>query len=366
MKDRRHRDEGAVMVFVAIMMVVLIAIGALVIDIGRLYVEKRVLQNGADAAALAVAWDCAGGVCDTAQKTADDYADANAKAGDSDRGYSDAEVCGTDGLGTCDPAFDPDYPHWVRVMTMSADDNDGVPDQVNYLLAPVMDLLDDGKIVTATAVVAWGSLASGGDTPFVFSACEFNYKGGTFPPVDDSIPDFPSGVNTIYFHGPQGDVDEAEEHCLPGIPSGLDLPGGFGRVGDVNGPCAYTVSDDGMAVRNPGNDLSKGCDLSSWQYNGTDDSLIVIALYDTVSRHSGGNGNNNNSIKAYHIAGFVGFKLMGYRMGGNRYWSYNESVCPIGPANSSYFCGEFTKVSVSRGDLGTGPNYGASVVKLIG
>ena len=45
------------------MLVALIGVGALVIDVGRLYVERRDLQNGADAAALAVAQDCAAGDC---------------------------------------------------------------------------------------------------------------------------------------------------------------------------------------------------------------------------------------------------------------------------------------------------------------
>ena len=57
------RDEGVVLVWVALMLVVLVGMGALVIDIGALYVEKRELQNGADAAALAVARDCVEGDC---------------------------------------------------------------------------------------------------------------------------------------------------------------------------------------------------------------------------------------------------------------------------------------------------------------
>ena len=59
----RHDDDerGAVLVWVALMLTVLIGVGALVIDAGALYTEKRQLQNGADAAALAVAADCANG-----------------------------------------------------------------------------------------------------------------------------------------------------------------------------------------------------------------------------------------------------------------------------------------------------------------
>ena len=42
---------------------VLLGLGAMVIDVGQLYQERAELQNGADAAALAVAKSCALGTC---------------------------------------------------------------------------------------------------------------------------------------------------------------------------------------------------------------------------------------------------------------------------------------------------------------
>src|SRR6187401_1591057 len=93
-----QRDEGAVMVWVALMMVVLLGAGAIVIDIGALYAEKRQLQNGADAAALAVAQDCANGSCSGYAARADTYADLNANDG----AANVALVCGVGpGLPAC-------------------------------------------------------------------------------------------------------------------------------------------------------------------------------------------------------------------------------------------------------------------------
>ena len=54
---------------------------ALVVDVGALLDERRQLQNGADAGALAVAHSCALGACDVA--LAEGLADANSRDGDS-------------------------------------------------------------------------------------------------------------------------------------------------------------------------------------------------------------------------------------------------------------------------------------------
>jgi Flp pilus assembly protein TadG len=76
---------------VAIMIVVLLGMGAIVVDFGQLYVERRELQNGADAAALAVAQDCAGGDCRDETATARTYANDNARDGKAGIG----DVCGS-------------------------------------------------------------------------------------------------------------------------------------------------------------------------------------------------------------------------------------------------------------------------------
>src|SRR5690349_18918245 len=61
--ERRKRDSehGGVAAVVAVLTAggVLLGMGALVIDIGRLYVEREQLQSGADAASLEVASNCA-------------------------------------------------------------------------------------------------------------------------------------------------------------------------------------------------------------------------------------------------------------------------------------------------------------------
>lgn len=67
-----RKEDGQTLILIALMMVVLLGFAALVIDVGRLYVAKREMQNAADAGALAGAQDLPD--ADAAKGTAVDYA----------------------------------------------------------------------------------------------------------------------------------------------------------------------------------------------------------------------------------------------------------------------------------------------------
>ena len=63
--ERLRSERGATAVLVGILLVPLVGCLAIALDVGALYVERGQLQNGADAAALAVAQECAeDGKCD--------------------------------------------------------------------------------------------------------------------------------------------------------------------------------------------------------------------------------------------------------------------------------------------------------------
>ena len=79
---RRAPDEqGAILILVVLLTVTLVAMAAMVIDVGALLDERRQLQNGADAGAMAVARSCALGACNGA--LAESLADLNSRDGDS-------------------------------------------------------------------------------------------------------------------------------------------------------------------------------------------------------------------------------------------------------------------------------------------
>jgi Flp pilus assembly protein TadG len=75
---RRLRGErGAAAVLFALVLVPMLGFTAIAVDIGSVYAERSRLQTAADAAALAVAQDCARGNCGDMQATADAMVTAN-------------------------------------------------------------------------------------------------------------------------------------------------------------------------------------------------------------------------------------------------------------------------------------------------
>jgi len=330
----RRDDSGAVLLLTSIMMVVLLGMGALVIDVGRFYVERRELQNGADAAALAVAQDCAGGSCGGATATARTYANANARDGKAGIG----ELCGSGpGLLAC-ATNPPNVPakNWVKVRTVTPDDN-----QVQYVLAPVLGH-DAGK-TSATAVASWGTVGSATTIPVAFSVCEFKALGGT---IDGS--QFPTQTGYVYLHG------DGPDHggCLT-TPSGLKLPGGFGWL-DQTGSCTASVSTGGWAGSDNGNDFPPNCDVTKWQ-----NAKVLVPLYDQTQL-SGSNGQ-------YHVVGFAEFKVLAYKLKPGAWNMPGNGKCP-GTTGNSGMClyGQFSHFVTTSGQTGTGPDFGATVVQMAG
>jgi hypothetical protein len=339
------RDDGVILLWVALMLVALVGMGALVIDIGALYVEKRELQNGADAAALAVAQDCAEGECGSGggSTRAQQYANLNANDGAS--ALEPTTPCGVGpGLSACSgsaPSGATGATGWVRVGTSTKTADGG--DEVSFLLAPVISSLT-GKTVAASAVAAWGPLGAGLATPLVFSECEWEKMGGNLAELE-----FPEGFSTVTFHG----TNPTSVDCPIG-PSGLDLPGGFGRVIAANCEAHLTVGQ--WADVDTGADLAAGCDVKSWQ-----DEELLIAVFDETNGLTGANG-------AYHIVGLAGFKVSGYRIvasGGGGGVQKFGSCTPDSPSDQ-YLCGEFTRVTTDAGGFGTGDDFGARVIKMVG
>ncbi len=337
-------QRGATAIVIGLLAVPLFAVGALVIDVGALYQERRELQNGADAAALALAQRCAGGACGSLLATADQFGDANANDG---AAHVD-EVCGDGpGLRACatGPAAPAGAAGWVRVTT-STDDAASGTNEITYGLARALTDTT-GQTLQAQTTAAWG--VPGGERsvpPVIVSTCEVD---AATDPDGDGVrsfapgPPFAGTPTTLIFHG-------SKPGSCPAGPSGGDLPGGFGWLDSVN--CRATVSPDDWVTVDPGNNgLPNGCNASVWR-----NQTILLPVYDQKV----GSGNNGS----YHVAGYAAFHVVGYKVG-NQTWP-SGTRCAGQPGNSGRcLIGHFTSQVVPT-DAFDGDDFGVVGVKLTG
>jgi len=353
------RDEkGAIGVLIAVLIGggVLLGMGALAIDVGRLYQNRAELQNGADAGALAVAKSCASGACNAG--LAGGYADANASNLTAGKATVDL-VCGTGSLGggcatpiiNCpsNPAAGTNY---VDVRTST-----GTP---SGLLPPVFarTLLGNsgysGTKVKACAQAEWGPPKTASTIAFTISACEWDKatnQGVTFappPPYPPNALPAPSLDQVLKIH-----TTSSGTGC-PTEPAGADAPGNFGWTDD-SGNCSVTISG-GNYGGNTGVSVSQDCKtaLQSDQANKT---LIFIPVYVKVT------GSGTNAV--FSLKGFAAFVITGYRLPG---FSASDWLNPKNDCKGSNFCinGYFTQGLIpSVGGVG-GPNLGATIVVLSG
>jgi Flp pilus assembly protein TadG len=330
-----HAEHGAVLVFVAIGLVALIGFMAFAVDFGRIYNERRQLQSGADAAALAIAADCAGGDCGDYAANAELYADAN--AGD---GAAWVRELGLD-LGA------------AKVRVGTATEAPGGGNVFDTLFAPVFGF--DGLTVGADATVAWGSPRSLTSLPLTFSQCEWQAFGGSAVSVD-SLPPAVAGYAaagspiTIYFHGTHPDCHESS--------SGQDLPGGFGWLA-AGGQCRVDINVGAWLLVDTGNSPSNGCNSS--QLASAVGTIVLLPYFDrTTGTGSGGK---------YRIEGFGAFYLTGYYVGGGG-WTRNSIVTGNPPCTGSdrciqgYVVGDYVS-SDDDGALG-GIDRGVTIIKFVG
>jgi Flp pilus assembly protein TadG len=159
MIDHR-REEGAVAIIVALLLVVFMAAVALTVDVGSLYLRRRALVNGADAAAMAAARTCARGGDDSAQPggftTPEEAADFEVQA---NAPITTDEVSGpapnvVDQPSTCGL-------QWGHVSVRYTS-------QQALYFAPVMGFHKESP-VTTTATASWG-LGSNNPVPIVLNA----------------------------------------------------------------------------------------------------------------------------------------------------------------------------------------------------
>lgn len=410
---RPRRDErGATALMIAIMVpTVFLGIGAIVVNVGGWYVARGMDQNGADAAALAVAKSCADGSCDASAANQYANADSNGQlAGQA------TIVCGTaPGLSGCDPAIEGGQ------ICPAANDSP----YVDVLVAPAggsMENFTSGtQSVAACAQAALDSVGSCEDcAPVTISSCEWNLAtgNGAHFAVPGSVPNYlntidsrrhdPSyGTPSAYMNFGSGkkkgifDPDNPDGLPWPGPPppSGASVAGSEtvlvltasgggvggacsgGKAGGVNSPGnAAWLSNDECNVPITGSTyggvtgVSGGC-LATFQGSRESGKPIYLPVYSSVSGTGGG--------ASYTLAGFAAFVVTGWDLNGGDFTGANGNVgsnlrtdgeadkyckkyVPLTGAKCLY--GYFTEALVPAGPFGGGGsvNLGLTVASLSG
>lgn len=299
---------------VAILMVPLLGFAAISIDIAATHAERQQLQTGADAAALAIAQDCARDDCGDPEATAEMLAQANSNSGEA---AADLPTVPTRETGRVTVETSGVREHWF---------------------APVLGV--DSTDIATSARASWGSPIGGtAALPMIFSLCDY-YAGA------DELTGLPTGEEQTIITTPAGDgcTDAEGPH---------HMPGGFGWLEtDADHSCSTTTRIGEQAGSEPGNS-PKQCDLSAIR-----NRTVLVPIFDSTNIESiGGNGRGG----WYEVYGYAAFTVTGYYFSGQ---SWNP------PCSGSQRCisGHFTTMLQDDPDFDYGPDapdLGASAVQLL-
>ena len=362
-------ESGATAIIVALLLVVLVGLTAFVVDVGDVMWERRMLQNGADAAALAVAIDCAQGDCKDFQGTADDYATDN-----NVRGAFVQSVTGPDG-GV--PTFAGGS---VTVVTRTGD-NSG-EGRLRQWFSGVLGR-EEGLATGATATAIWGvpDLTTSA-SPLTISICSFQRLTGitNWPPTTADISGLPTwedvrdgtadpaGEQTIFYKdGPKQDelLDEACK-APPGFYSDPDaeegeddkLPAAFGWLDSTS--CEVTVSTelDGSqwAPATPG--ASAGGEVACIKDLVTQTPPVAVFPIFVGVRED-----NKGTPQEYQIVAPAAFYITGYRLPGGGQPTFPAGDAPCRANEGTCIRGQFVK-KLDDGNPTDSTSFGLLSVRL--
>jgi len=309
LRRRLSGERGAAAVVLSLLMVPMLGFAAVAVDIGSLYAERARLQVAADAAALAVAQDCARGACGDVVATAS------------------AMVAANDGDAAAAPPVLSSNPLSVTVRGSTP---------VQHWFAPVLGY--DATAVSASATVAWGAPGAGTAVlPLTFSICSFSQQVGGLSSTTPA---------TILFTKTDG------TGCTG--PSGNAVPGGFAYLDTDPGKCQATSARGQRTTSSTGNAVPSVCtsaDFSAWL-----GQVVLLPLYD----QAGSTGSN----AWYHVYGYAAFRLTGYHLGSSQFRTSPDPCSGNDRCVAGYFV-RYVDLSERFTYTSDGPALGASVLRLI-
>ena len=315
-RGRLEGERGATAVIFALLLVPILGFAAIAVDIGSLYADRAKLQISADAAALAVAQDCARGACGDMLATARSMVLANDSQGN-----------------TAQPV--------LSNSPLSVTVTGSTPQQ--HWFAPIIG--HDSTAVSATATVGWGGPSQGTAVlPLTFSWCSFKAQtGGGLPSgTTEQIIKLSKSAGLSDCTGPSGNV----------------VPGGFGFLTTDAGTCTVTSAIGQQTSSSTGQSPPSGC--TATDFAGWIGRTVLLPIYDQF----GGTG----SGAWYRVYGYAAFTLTGYQFVG-QFKSGGNKVCGPGSNGSDrcvtgYFT-RFVELSDAWQYSAAAPQLGASVLRLI-
>jgi Flp pilus assembly protein TadG len=413
---RRRLERGGAAAIVAVLLGggVLLGASALTLDVGSIMLERRQLQNGADAAAVALASTCASNptACTTTSPVIATYGNANAKDGST----SNDGVCGRfSGTGftpngtwtQCSSATDAATQEAAKTADLGACvPLPGFMKTTSGLATPYVEVNvgtaksgttpsllpglfskavtgSDNPHVRACARAAWGPATPSTQRVLniVMSECDWVTQTGYTGPGTATYPAGPTGAYPGYTTG-TWPASEARVYtkgnptsCDTSSPGGT-APGGFAALKAAS-TCQsdLTVGPDGKlwADGDPGNDLP----CTDAQLQALLGKVLYVPLFDCQTQTattvtaatdcSSGQGNNN----VYRISGFAAFYFAGWHLSSS---NQNSIRPPFDAACSGadrclvgWFVKDVVATAPQAGAPTSGtPNYGLTGVWSVG
>jgi hypothetical protein len=342
---RRIADEdGAVAVIVAILLFLLVGVGALAVDVGNLYWERRQLQTAADAAAFSAAQELVSGGAEAAAfSTAREFAHANNSRGAFVR---------------------PDeFKTTANSVTVTARTGSlAAEGELKSILAGVLGF--QTYATSARATVVWSGGVGGGET-IPIAVCDRAWQYWT------NLRGLPTSPEHYLSFG--GSAAAPASTC--NNPSFDTYNGGFGFL-SRNAECRATTRLDestgytwvkGNTGNNPQDPQGSTCTTNQmYQLLRSiidEERVALIPIFDAY----------NNKTNEFRLIGYGAFRLTGYEINaavGDSYYKMAKNECgqAVGPPNNAsclkgYFT-EFVSLDAAAGWPGL-PNFGASVIRLV-
>lgn len=310
---RRHRrtDEGAVAIMVALLAVSMLGVLAIVTDFGMAYVNKQGLQNGADAAAVAVAQEIAlqapanqgclaiqAAMSASMRTVAEAYFAENAPAGGAiESGAAGFEI-------TCEKPR-PEAPEALIVRVTAAQESP-------VFFGGALGVTDTIALQQAAKSIVTPAKSVTGLRPFAICQADANLVAGSL------------GINHVI------SFDNADFGCgyAPGNWGIMDFNGGSNPTGEIvdwiqdGYSGSISVAPPVYIAGNPGAPSSGALNGAM---NAILDKEIVLPVFDQIT----GQGSNSS----FRITGFVGVKICGWKFN-NQSGSGTCSTPVVAPPNN--------------------------------